>query len=80
MKRAAGLYEELITEELAALLEQAEWVTHEAALSQDGAADLLPRHLHTAAKRALEAATGNAPARKKSTYRRHMASVAPGWS
>ena len=63
MKLVSGVYEQLITEELTALLEDPRWVADHSGLSQDAAADLLARHLYDAARRALTAATGDSAKR-----------------
>ena len=63
MALKAGLYEQLVTEALDALLQDPDWTATRVALSQDAAADLLARHIYQAARRALSAATGDTAAR-----------------
>jgi hypothetical protein len=51
MKLAPGLYEQLITRQLEALVRAPGWVPDVQGLSPDAAADLLARHIHAASCR-----------------------------
>lgn len=53
MKLAPGLYEQLVTTELRALLDDPAWQADLQALGEDAAPDLLARHVYEAVRRAL---------------------------
>ena len=58
MKLKSGLYDQLITRELDALLQETTWFTESEALHPDSAEDQLSRHIHQATMRALKAIKG----------------------
>src|SRR6185503_21333177 len=53
MKLVPGLYEQIVTSDLARLLQSSDGVPHLDALHDDAAADLLARHVYETVRRAL---------------------------